>query len=204
MDRLARNLDDLRRLVQMLTTLPQGRIPGVWSQQNVYIVVICKYFKTFRFLIKFQGRIFFPEEMIRLGQALDTLQHLANNMIVLKRIENMKIINDSTLADIFIDIVDELKNIFHDKLHKVFLYGSYARGEAGPESDLDVFVLLNVPDVDSREYQLKLAEAEVDIAIKYKIVSSIIPEISDEFYDNINVIPLFKNINREGVLLYEA
>jgi predicted nucleotidyltransferase len=131
-------------------------------------------------------------------------------MIVERRIENLKKLNfikpfnDSTLADIFIDIVDDLKNIFHDKLHKVFLYGSYARGEAKPESDLDVFVLLNVPDVDSREYRIKMAEAEVDIALKYKIVPMIIPENSNEFYDNIDVIPLFKNIKKESILLYEA
>ncbi|MBU4269007.1 MAG: nucleotidyltransferase domain-containing protein [Acidobacteria bacterium] len=118
--------------------------------------------------------------------------------------KNKNPLKNLMLAKILSEIVDELKKSFSKKLHKVFLYGSYAKGEATSESDMDIFVLVNVTDVDSRKYLNKLVKVGVDISIKHNIVPMIIPENSNEFYDNIDVIPLFRNIKREGVLLYEA
>ena len=37
----------------------------------------------------------------------------------------------------------QLKRIYGDRLKGVFLYGSHARNEAGPESDVDILVVLD-------------------------------------------------------------
>ena len=44
-----------------------------------------------------------------------------------------------------LEIANKFKNLLHDKvkLHQVILFGSRARGDADPESDMDVLVVLN-------------------------------------------------------------
>jgi uncharacterized protein len=86
----------------------------------------------------------------------------------------------------------------------VILYGSYARGDATPESDMDILVLLDVPNADSDDCLDKLAGIGYRIVDKYGIVTTIIPESEQEFNDNVDVISFFKNIKREGILLYET
>ena len=40
-----------------------------------------------------------------------------------------------------------LEKIYGERLHRVYLFGSYARGEADEESDVDIAVVLDdVPD----------------------------------------------------------
>lgn len=36
-----------------------------------------------------------------------------------------------------------LKTIYGERLKGVFLYGSYARGQGGPESDVDILIVLD-------------------------------------------------------------
>ena len=45
------------------------------------------------------------------------------------------------------DILNKLKNLLQEKvnLHQVILFGSRARGDAEPDSDMDVLVVLNEP-----------------------------------------------------------
>jgi predicted nucleotidyltransferase len=37
---------------------------------------------------------------------------------------------------------NHLQSLYGERLHKVMLFGSYARGEARPDSDIDVLVVL--------------------------------------------------------------
>jgi predicted nucleotidyltransferase len=45
------------------------------------------------------------------------------------------------------DILNKLKNLLKErvKLHQVILFGSRARGDAEPDSDMDVLVILDEP-----------------------------------------------------------
>lgn len=41
------------------------------------------------------------------------------------------------------DVADELKTVYGDRLRQVLLFGSWARGDAHPESDIDLLVVLD-------------------------------------------------------------
>jgi len=59
----------------------------------------------------------------------------------------------------------ELKNRYH--VEEIALFGSYARGEQTPSSDLDILVTLNAPlgweFVDLCDYSAELLDAKVDV-----------------------------------------
>lgn len=47
------------------------------------------------------------------------------------------------LPGLLADLKKELEAIYAERLRGVYLYGSYARGEADDESDLDVLIVLD-------------------------------------------------------------
>jgi len=49
------------------------------------------------------------------------------------------------------ELKKQLKAIYGDRLKGIYLFGSYARGEAHPESDLDVLIVLDQVDDYSQE-----------------------------------------------------
>jgi len=82
------------------------------------------------------------------------------------------------------------------------LYGSFARGDADEESDIDVAVILSAalsPDIMERFIAFN---AELDL--KYNKVFSIIDINRDDIQKWGTIVPFYKNINREGIVLWKA
>lgn len=86
-----------------------------------------------------------------------------------------------------------------EKEAEVFLFGSQARGEANPESDWDILILVPHP-VDLQEEQ-KFRHKLLEIELKYGIAISTMLKSHEEWNGRLSVTPLFKNISQEGVLL---
>ena len=81
------------------------------------------------------------------------------------------------------------------------LFGSYARGDAEPGSDIDVLLLVDASrqDISARNWQVGNLAAE--LLLDYGIVVSPIVENRDYFNKNVNVLPFYRNVEREGVRL---
>jgi uncharacterized protein len=100
------------------------------------------------------------------------------------------------------DIEQELRTLFCHKLSRIILYGSYARGNYDDKSDIDVIALID--DDDLKKHHKQILRINVDLSLKYDVDLTIIIENNTEFNLNVDVIPLFKNIYREGINIYAA
>ena len=98
-------------------------------------------------------------------------------------------------------MVGELADIYGDALDRVVLYGSYARGEQTEDSDVDIALILN--NKPSREMTKKMVECTAISELKAGRVLSVI-DIEKDKYDNWkNVLPFYKNIGKEGIVLWQ-
>lgn len=91
-----------------------------------------------------------------------------------------------------------METLYEDRLVEVYLYGSYARGEAHGESDIDVVVVLR--NVESVLAELKqLGPIAVDMLNRYDEVVSFVVMTEEEYQQtNFN---FHQNVRDEGVPL---
>ncbi|MCL2217568.1 MAG: nucleotidyltransferase domain-containing protein [Defluviitaleaceae bacterium] len=98
-------------------------------------------------------------------------------------------------------VLTAAKDTLGNKLEKVILFGSYARGDFDDESDIDFFILANVPQEDASKWRsnirkrLPLIDLEHDITVSLHVTGSSI------FYQYADTLPYYMNIIREGVQL---
>ena len=79
--------------------------------------------------------------------------------------------NTETLSEILVDVRQLLNNILGPRLRGLYLYGSYARGEARSDSDIDILIVVN-PPFDYGELIQLTSETVADISLKYDVVIS--------------------------------
>jgi len=105
-------------------------------------------------------------------------------------------------------ITDELsrntKYIFGDKLRKIILYGSYARGDYNEGSDLDIMVLADFNDSEKLLLQAEVDKIAGSASLDYDITISMILRDINFFDAHVPVLPYYKNVVNEGVELYVA
>ncbi|MDY6966817.1 MAG: nucleotidyltransferase domain-containing protein [Halobacteriota archaeon] len=96
--------------------------------------------------------------------------------------------------------VEEIKSyligIYKERIKQVILYGSYARGDATEDSDIDLLVVVE-DGLDPLEVEESLSDLLFEILLgKGELVSVMaIPEGTFRSYNS----PLFLNVKEEGI-----
>ena len=91
---------------------------------------------------------------------------------------------------------------YSNRLSKIILYGSYARGDFNEESDIDFLVLLNdenvsvIKEIDETNNQL------FDLSLKHNFIPISSYVVSKNNFQNSNKA-LFRFIKKEGITIYE-
>ncbi len=100
-------------------------------------------------------------------------------------------------------IIEEAFNLLADKIYKIILYGSYARGDFTPESDVDVIILLNCSKDEVRLYRKQVSRLSSRIGLQNDVEISILLRDRASYEEGMKVLPFYRNINQEGIILYE-
>lgn len=103
------------------------------------------------------------------------------------------------LNEILQKVAKESKNIFGEALASVILFGSYARGDFDDESDIDVLLLVDLPSEVLAGYREKVDSLCGTLLLEYGIVISAIEKDLETYNQYSQVLPFYKNIEREGV-----
>jgi predicted nucleotidyltransferase len=96
------------------------------------------------------------------------------------------------------DLRGRLEDLYGERLHAVVLYGSYARGEATPESDVDVMVVLE-GEVDAWAEIQRMAKSALEVELEYEEMVTLYP-VSQGDFDQASQSVLMR-ARREGVLV---
>ena len=114
------------------------------------------------------------------------------------------IIMQQTMQTLLARYVTEVQKIYGAHLKSVILYGSYARGDFTQESDVDIMVLVDLPADKMDEYSDELAEVDYEYNVNYDIWMMPVVKNVEHFNRWVSAYPFYSNVQREGVVLYEA
>lgn len=109
-------------------------------------------------------------------------------------------INISNVIDEFVRGVNE---ILGDRVKKIMLYGSYARGDYNKSSDIDIMILTDLSEEEIEAYRQKIYDFTHDIEWDNNFDIMISPLIKniDKYNNRINVVPFYMNVQKEGVVI---
>lgn len=109
-----------------------------------------------------------------------------------------------TIQTLLTDYLAEIQKIYGLHLKSVILYGSYARGDYTPESDVDIMILVDLPDDEIDQYADELAEVGFEYNVEHDIWMMPVVRNQDHFNYWVKAYPFYENVQKEGVKLYEA
>jgi predicted nucleotidyltransferase len=100
------------------------------------------------------------------------------------------------LDQILREFRDGLEQIYGSRLIRVVLFGSQARDEAEPDSDIDVMVVLRGP-VNPHEEIRRLSVFKAELCLRYDVVVSCVYVSEAEYRQD--GTPLMLTVRREGI-----
>lgn len=105
---------------------------------------------------------------------------------------------DATLQEALTEAKERLRSIYGDRLVRVILYGSRARGDARPDSDVDVLVVLRGP-IDAYQEIKRLVRLETDLYDQFDLHVAFQPYDEVTFQDRRRLF--IQNVQADGVAL---
>lgn len=103
-----------------------------------------------------------------------------------------------TLQTILSQLKQDLSALYGDRLRQLTLFGSQARGDSEPESDIDILVVLESPVNPGKEIKYT-GEIIAALSLYYDVVISCI--FMDETDYQTRNSALLRNVRQEGIAL---
>ena len=111
--------------------------------------------------------------------------------------------SETQLHQIKDEILSGIQNIIGDRLHKIILYGSYARGDFHDDSDMDIMILADVDDEEIHPHKKELRRMAGKIALENDVVISMFLKNKKFFDEHVSVLPFYQNVIKDRIALYD-
>jgi predicted nucleotidyltransferase len=110
---------------------------------------------------------------------------------------------ETELKSILDELIQKSIPIFDNKLKRVILFGSYARGDYDEESDVDVMFLIDdEAKILQSKYRKPIRKIIADIDFEYDVLLCSVLQNEQDFYACVHSIPFYHNVEKEGITLY--
>jgi len=103
---------------------------------------------------------------------------------------------ENDVPKLLLTLRQQMSRLFGDDLYAVLLFGSRARGEAGPESDVDILVVMR-SDFDYDDLLVRTSPLVAALSLQYDTVISR-AFVSREQFERERT-PFMLNVRREAV-----
>ena len=109
------------------------------------------------------------------------------------------------INNIIEEFVQGVNKILENRVKKIILYGSYARGDYNKSSDIDIMILTDLTDDEMYDYFVKISDMAYDIECENNFEIALSPLIKniDKFNYWLEALPFYMNVQKEGVVLNE-
>ncbi|MGN1193485.1 MAG: nucleotidyltransferase domain-containing protein [Dorea sp.] len=94
----------------------------------------------------------------------------------------------------------QLRKLLGDNLSKIILYGSYARGGYHLNSDVDIMILVKMPEEEIKKIENTIYDLAFDIQIDTGVDISPVIKNEDQFEYWVDVLPFYRNVRDEGIV----
>ena len=107
------------------------------------------------------------------------------------------------IDDVIQEFIKGVKSILGERLKKIILYGSYARGDYNDSSDIDIMILTDLSDDEIIKYRDKIWDYAYDIEWNnnFNIMLSPIVKNINKYNQRKVIVPFYMNVQKEGVVL---
>ena len=103
------------------------------------------------------------------------------------------------VAAIVAELCSRIALLFPQDKIEAILFGSYARGDADPGSDIDVLILVDASRQDISDRNWQVGNLAAELLLNHGIVVSPFVENREYFNRNLQLFPFYRGIEREGV-----
>lgn len=109
-----------------------------------------------------------------------------------------------SLEEILKKYVEAVHGLYGSRLKNIILYGSYARGNFRPDSDIDIMILVDLDEQGIRDKGHSLSDVTFEYNFDNDLMIMPIVKNLEHFNKWLKAYPFYYNIRKEGIELYAA
>ena len=117
-----------------------------------------------------------------------------------QELEKMKKIPRSIEIPIY-KFAQTIQLLLGSDLYAIILYGSYARGDYNNNSDVDIMILVDLPETEIKKIENDVYDVAFEIEINTGINISPVIKNRAQFEYWVDTLPYYRNVRDEGITI---